>query len=72
MPPDRGSIAPISANVRPPAQAIRPPASQAASTSDADGSASTIAPVVRKMADPITFPTTSIVAGQKVMPRTSA
>jgi hypothetical protein len=40
--------------------------------SETDGSVSTIVPVVRNTAEPTTFPTMSIVAGQKVMPRTSA
>lgn len=51
--------------------ASSPPATHAASTSDVDGSSCTMRPVVRKMPEPMTLPTTSSVAPDRPMARTS-
>ena len=51
-----------SAQVKPPASASRPPAIQARTSRLAEGMRSAIIPVVRKTAEPMTFPITSEVA----------
>ena len=64
-------MAPISAYVRPPAIASRPPRIHAARSSDADGITTAIPPVVRKMPEPMTLPTTNRMADPSPMARTS-
>jgi hypothetical protein len=51
--------------------ASTPPSVQASNNSDADGITAAIPPVVRKIPEPMTLPTTKRIADQRPMARTS-